>query len=82
MKCQILFIRKNKKNIIKLSSAENAQMMMIWCFTFLSILFKLQSKLNTSNTDGSVTMINSNLFLSPYKILPIVQENKYLGKFS
>ena len=25
MKCQILFIGKNKKNIIKLSSAENAQ---------------------------------------------------------
>ena len=35
-----------------------------------------------SNTDGSFTMANSNWFLSPYKILPIAQENKYLRKFS
>ena len=27
-------------------------------------------------------MANSNSFLSPYKILPLAQENKYLGKFS
>ena len=26
-------------------------------------------------------MANSNLFLSPYEILPIAEENKYLGKF-
>ena len=27
-------------------------------------------------------MANSNLFLSPYEILPLAQENKCLGKFS
>ena len=27
-------------------------------------------------------MANSNSFLSPYEILPIAQEKKYLGKFS
>ena len=35
-----------------------------------------------SNRDGSFTMINSNLFLIPYEILPIAHENKYLRKFS
>ena len=33
-----------------------------------------------SNTDDSFTMNNSN-FLSPYEILPIAKENKYLGIF-
>ena len=42
----------------------------------------LQSNLDGSNTDGSFTMANSNSFLSPYEILPIAQENKYLKKFS
>ena len=42
----------------------------------------IQLNLNSSNTDGSFTMVNSNAFLSPYEILPIVQENKYLVKFS
>ena len=42
---------------------------------------KLQSNLNSSNNDGSFTMANSNSFLSPYEILPLAQENKYLGKF-
>ena len=41
----------------------------------------LQSNLNSSNTDGSFTMANSNPVLSPYEILPLAQENKYLGKF-
>ena len=27
-------------------------------------------------------MANLNSFLSPYKILPLAQEKKYLGKFS
>ena len=44
--------------------------------------FTLQSNLNSSNTDGSFTIANSNSFLSPYEILPIGPENKYLGKFS
>ena len=45
----------------------------------------LQLNLNSSNTDGSFTMADSNSFLSPYKILPITQEKKHLGisvKFS
>ena len=32
--------------------------------------------------DGSFSMVNSNSFLSPYEILPIAPENKYLGNFS
>ena len=43
---------------------------------------QLQSILNSSNTDGSFTMANSNSLLSPYEILPKAQENKYLEKFS
>ena len=42
----------------------------------------IQSNLNGSNTDGSFTMANSNSLLSLNEILPIAQENKYLGKFS
>ena len=43
----------------------------------------VQSNLNSSNTDGSFTIIaNSNSFLSPYDILPLAQEKKYLGIFS
>ena len=34
------------------------------------------------NLDGSFTMANSNLFLSPYEILLRAQENRYLRKFS
>ena len=44
--------------------------------------FDIHSNLNSSNTDGLFTMANLNSFLSPYEILPIAQENKYLGKFS
>ena len=42
----------------------------------------IQSNLDGSNTDGSFTMANSNSIPSPYEILPIAQENKYLRKFS
>ena len=42
---------------------------------------RLQYNLNGSNTDGSFTVDDSNFFFSPCKILPIVQENKYLGIF-
>ena len=35
----------------------------------------VQSNLNSSNTDGSFTIVNSNSFLSPYEILQIAQEN-------
>ena len=35
----------------------------------------IQSNRDSSNTDGSFTISNSNSFLSPYEILPIAQEN-------
>ena len=38
--------------------------------------------LNGSNPDGLFTVDDSNSFFSPYKILQIAQENKYLGIFS
>ena len=41
----------------------------------------IQYNLNGSNTDGSFTGDDSNSFFSPYKILPIAQENKYLMMF-
>ena len=41
----------------------------------------IQYNLNGSNTDISFTMDDSNSSFSPYKILPIPQENKYLGIF-
>ena len=47
-----------------------------------SSTFKQQSNVNNSNTNGLFTMANLNSFLSPYEILPLTQENKYLGKFS
>ena len=51
--------------------------------TFFLFLYKnVQSNLNSSNTDGSFTMANLNSDLSPYEILPIDQENKYLRKLS
>ena len=43
--------------------------------------YYIQYNLNGSNTDGSFTVDDSNSFFSPYKILPIAQENKYLGIF-
>ena len=46
------------------------------------VVKNIQSNLDISNTDGSFTMANSNSFLSPYEVLPIAQENKYLEKFS
>ena len=51
-------------------------------FRRLQIAVRMQSNLNSSNTDGLFTMVNSNSFLSPYEILSIAQENKYFGKFS
>ena len=42
----------------------------------------VKSNPDGSNTDGSFTMANLNSFLSPYEILLIAQENKYLRKFS
>ena len=48
-------------------------------FAFLKS--NIQYNLNGSNPDGSFTLDDSNSFFSPYKILPIAQENKYLGIF-
>ena len=42
---------------------------------------QMQSNLDSSKTYDSFTMANSNSFLSPYEILPIAEEYKYLGKF-
>ena len=54
----------------------------ISCYdTRLALTLLIQSNLNGSNTDGSFTLANSNSFFSPYKILQIAQENKYLGIF-
>ena len=50
--------------------------------TFSQVEAHVQYNLNGSNTDGSFTVDDSNSFLGPYKILPIAQENKYLGFFS
>ena len=46
------------------------------------LLHVIQYNFNGSNTDCSFTVDDSNSFFSPYKILPISQENKYLGIFS
>ena len=41
----------------------------------------VQYNLNGSNPDGSFTVDDLNSFFSPYKILQIAQENKYLVIF-
>ena len=50
--------------------------------TFLRYANIYSRTLNSSNTDDSFTMANSNSFLSPYEIIPITEKNIYLGKFS
>ena len=47
-------------------------------FNFKKDKTYIQYNLNGSNTDGSFTVDDLNFFFSPYKILPIAQENKYL----
>ena len=42
----------------------------------------VQYTLSGSKTDGSFTVDDLYSFFSHYKILPIAQENKYLGIFS
>ena len=51
-------------------------------FIIFRLFIYLQYNLNGSNTDGSFTVDDLNSFFSPYKILPVAQENKYLGIFS
>ena len=53
----------------------------VWNHRRINNELNLQSNLNSSNTDGSLTMADSNYFLSPYKILPTILEKKYLRKF-
>ena len=43
--------------------------------------YDIQYNLNGSNPDGPFTVDDSNSFFSPYEILPIAQENRYLGIF-
>ena len=50
------------------------------CFIQVINVKIIQSNLNSSNTDGSFTMAYWSSVLSPYEILPIDQENKYLRK--
>ena len=45
----------------------------------VALYFRIQYNLNGSNPDGSSTVDDSSSFFSPYKILQIAQENKYLG---
>ena len=45
----------------------------------MKLKMSIQYNLNGSNTDGSFTVDDSSFFFSPYKILPIAQENKHLG---
>ena len=47
----------------------------------VTYIFGRYTNFNSSKTDGSFIMANSNSFLSPYEILPIAQENKYLAVF-
>ena len=41
----------------------------------------IQSNLNSSNTNGLFTMANSNSFLSPFEILPMLKKTNVLGNF-
>ena len=69
------------RNITCLSSSEFAQRVVdLNSLLYLSIslpdnvslcLNTVQSNLDSSNTDGSFTMANSNSFLSRFEILPI-----------
>ena len=58
------------------------QFIMIGNVMFYNTKVMVQYNLNGSNTDGSCTVDDLNSFFSPYKILPIAQENKYLIFFS
>ena len=46
---------------------------------FLVSVENIQYNLNGSNTDGSFTVHDSNSLFSPYLILLVAQENKYIG---
>ena len=72
----LCFLSRNKTNIVYPCKS---------LFIYTKVGFKgvkiIQYNLNGSNTDGSFTVDDSNSFFSPYKILPIAEENKYLMIF-
>ena len=49
--------------------------------TVLDIYFMIQYNLSGSNTDGLLTVDDSNSFFSPYKILPIAQTKQIFTDF-
>ena len=55
---------------------------LIMTFAVCLFLHVVQLNLNSSNTNGSFTMDNSNSFLSPNESLSIDQENKCLRTLS
>ena len=67
---------------LKLQTIANSFLLNIAEHEIFSANKYIQYNLNSSNPDGSFTVDDSNSFVSPYKILQIVQENKYLGIFS
>ena len=55
--------------------------LLTYLLTTYFLTYFLQLNLKDSNTDGSFAWADLNSFLSPQEILPIAQENKYLGIF-
>ena len=68
--CPYLFL-----NLLYFGVSKGLWFVIVACICCL----QLQSNLDSSNTDGSFTMANSNSFLSPYEILPIALKNKIFG---
>ena len=89
IKCSLVSLRNYKIEITQihnfyrcLERSSNMRLMVSSKPTIVISHRNIQYNLNGSNTDGSFTMNDSNSFIfSPYKILPIAQENKYLGIF-
>ena len=84
----LFFVYSSCKNISNWNLSEKSVPVLLYNLYPRKFLQKcifqkiLQSNLDSSNTKCSFTMANSNSFLNPYEILPIAEENKYLGKFS
>ena len=55
----------------------------MWLTWFLCILQSMYSRTSIARTPMTrLPWLIRNLFMSPYEILPLAQENKYLRKFS
>ena len=63
-----------QKNALLMTNNSRRLIMSLLCFIIVFLI--IQSNLNSSNTDDSFTMANSNSFLSPYEILPLAQEKQ------